>query len=198
MKLSIISSSLRKDSQSKRVAKILNDRINKLSNDCDTFTIDLINENCPFWSSNKKDNDFYKDKWVHVSKNFQNSNGFILVVPEYGGMASPLSKNLFLMCDNGEFFHKPGLIVSISSGIGGSYPISELRSSSYKNSHILWIPENIIIRNVEQYQPGNHGCEIPPWLDIRIDYCLNLLIEYSKCLNPLQNKLNKEDFKNGM
>ena len=198
MKVSIISSSLREDSQSKRIANILKDRIIKLRNKCDVFTVDLINENCPYWSDNKKDNDFYKDKWVHISKNLQNSYGFILVVPEYGGMASPLSKNLFLMCDNGEFFHKPGLIVSISSGIGGAYPISELRSSSYKNSHVLWIPENIIIRNVEQYEPGNHGSEIPTWLDTRIDYCLNLLIEYSKFLNPLQNKLNKEDFKNGM
>ena len=198
MKLSIISSSLRINSQSKRIAKILNDRIKKLSQKYDTFTIDLINENCPFWSSNKKDNNFYKEKWINISKNFQSSNGFIFVVPEYGGMASPLSKNLFLMCDNGEFFHKPGLIVSISSGIGGSYPISELRSSSYKNSHILWIPENIIIRNVEQYNPGNHGNEIPKWLDKRIDYCLNLLLGYSKYLVPIQKHINKEDFKNGM
>ena len=48
-----------------------------------------------------------------------------------------------------------GLIVSISSGNGGAYPISELRSSSYKNSHILWIPENIIIRNVKQFSQEN-------------------------------------------
>ena len=198
MKLSIISSSLREDSQSKRIANILKDRIIKLRNKCDVFTVDLINENCPYWSDNKKDNDFYKDKWVHISKNLQNSYGFILVVPEYGGMASPLSKNLFLMCDNGEFFHKPGLIVSISSGIGGAYPISELRSSSYKNSHVLWIPENIIIRNVEQYEPGNHGSEIPTWLDTRIDYCLNFFIEYSKFLNPLLYKFYIEDFKYGM
>ena len=61
MKLSIISSSLREDSQSKRIANILKDRI-KLSNNCDIFTVDLINENCPYWSSNKKDNDFYKNK----------------------------------------------------------------------------------------------------------------------------------------
>ena len=50
MKLSIISSSLRIDSQSKRIAKILNNRIKKISNNCDIFTVDLINENCPFWS----------------------------------------------------------------------------------------------------------------------------------------------------
>ena len=66
-----------------------------------------------------------------------------------------LYQKIFLMCD-GEFFLQTRLIVSISSGIGGADPI-ELRSSSYKNSHILWIPENIIIRNVEQYKPGNHG-----------------------------------------
>ena len=198
MKLSIISSSLREDSQSKRIANILKDTIIKLSNNCDIFTVDLINENCPYWSSNKKDNDFYKNKWINISKNFQNSDGFILVVPEYGGMASPLSKNLFLMCDNGEFFHKPGLIVSISSGNGGAYPISELRSSSYKNSHIMWIPENIIIRNVEQFSPGNHGDLIPKWIDDRIEYACNLLINYAECLKPIQKKINRKDFANGM
>ena len=93
MKLSIISSSLREDSQSKRIANILKDRI-KLSNNCDIFTVDLINENCPYWSS-KKDK-FFKNKWINISKNFQNLMD-LLVVPEYGGMASPLSKNLFLM-----------------------------------------------------------------------------------------------------
>ena len=48
--------------------------------------------------------------------------------------------NIFLLCGNGEFSHKPGLIVSVSSGNGGAYPIAELRSSSYKNTHIMWIP----------------------------------------------------------
>ena len=56
---------------------------------------------------------------------------FFFVVPEYGGMATPNSK-IFLVFNNGELFHKPGLIVSISSGNGGAYPVSELRSSSYK------------------------------------------------------------------
>ena len=94
-----------------------------------------------------------------------------MVVPEYGGMSTPNSKNFFLLFNffffffffllNGELFHKPGLIVSISSGNGGAYPISELRSSSYKNSHIMWIPENIIIRNVNQFLPGKHGEIIP-------------------------------------
>ena len=126
------------------------------------------------------------------------SDGFIFVIPEYGGMATPISKNFFLHCNKGELSHKPALVVSISSGNGGSYPISELRSSSYKNRHILWIPENIIIRNVEHFNPRNHGHLIPEWLDKRIDYVLNLLIEYSKCLRPISKLINRKDFGNGM
>ena len=113
-------------------------------------------------------------------------------------MAAPNSKNFFLVFNNGELFHKPGLIVSISSGNGGSYPISDLRASSYKNSHIMWIPENIIIRNVEHFDPRNHGNLIPAWLDKRIDYVINLLIEYSKCLRPISKFINRKDFGNGM
>ena len=113
-------------------------------------------------------------------------------------MATPNSKNFFLVFNNGELFHKPGLLVSISSGNGGSYPISELRSSSYKNSHIMWIPENIIIRNVEQYCPGNHGALIPNWIDDRIKYSCNLLIKYAEHLKPIQQFINRKDFSNGM
>ena len=40
-------------------------------------------------------------------------------------------KNFFLHCNKGELSHKPALLVSISSGNGGSYPISELRSSNF-------------------------------------------------------------------
>ena len=66
------------------------------------------------------------------------------------------------------------------------------------NRHILWIPENIIIRNVEHFDPGNHGNLIPEWLNKRIDYVLNLLIEYSRCLRPVRKLINRKDFGNGM
>ena len=138
------------------------------------------------------------ETWNSISKNFESSDGFILVVPEYGGMATPAAKNIFLLCGNGEFSHKPGLIVSVSSGNGGAYPIAELRSSSYKNTHIMWIPENIIIRNVEEFNPGSHGKNIPDWLDDRIDYVLNLLLAYASNMKPLRTIINRKDFGNGM
>ena len=119
-------------------------------------------------------------------------------MPEYGGMATPAAKNIFLLCGNGELAHKPGLIVSVSSGNGGAYPISELRSSSYKNTHIMWIPENIIIRNVEEFNPGHHGENIPEWLDNRIDYVLKLLLTYASNMKPIREIVNRKDFGNGM
>ena len=199
MKISLISTSHRKKSQSKRIAKILEEIILKINSSVDCYSLDMFESKVPLWTADRKQNvKFWEKDFKNISNELATSDGFIMIVPEYGGMATPNSKNMFLLFNNGELFHKPGLIVSISSGNGGSYPISELRSSSYKNSHIMWIPENIIIRNVEQFCPGNHGELIPSWIDDRIKYSCNLLIKYAEYLKPIQHIINRKDFSNGM
>ena len=199
MKVSIISASHRLRSQSKKVSTFLYNNLLNIDPKLDTFLLDLSEVSLPLWVPDKKDGKGVWGKtWNSISKNLDSSDGFILVVPEYGGMATPASKNIFLLCGNGEFAHKPGLIVSVSSGNGGAYPIAELRSSSYKNTHIMWIPENIIIRNVEDFNPGSHGNNIPDWLDSRIDYVLKLFIVYAHNMKPLRTIINRKDFGNGM
>ena len=199
MQISLISASHRKASQSKRVADIIGSRLKVINPSIKNFDLDLGSANLPFWSSEKKGGQgIWGKEWQNISQNLKDSSGFIIVVPEYGGMATPQAKNLFLLCGDGELAHKPGLIVSISSGNGGSYPIAELRSSSYKNTHLMWIPENIIIRNVEDYLPGSHGDLIPDWMDKRVDYCLNLLMAYSENMQSLIKLINRKDFGNGM
>tara|TARA_B100000963_G_C22585569_1_gene652922 strand:+ start:72 stop:671 length:600 start_codon:yes stop_codon:yes gene_type:complete len=199
MKISLISTSHREKSQSTRISKILENVILEINHKINCYILDMYESQIPLWTSNKKENNkFWEKDFKNISNELETSDGFIMIVPEYGGMATPNSKNMFLLFNNGELFHKPGLIVSISSGNGGSYPISELRSSSYKNSHIMWIPENIIIRNVEQFCPGNHGVLIPNWLDDRIKYSCILLIKYAEYLKPIQQIVNRKDFSNGM
>ena len=199
MKISIISASHRKKSQSKKVSKLLHRSLLNLKTDLDIFTLDLAEVSLPFWSPEKKDGKgIWGKTWDTISQSLKKSDGFVLVVPEYGGMATPAAKNIFLLCGNGEFAHKPGLIVSVSSGNGGAYPISELRSSSYKNTHLMWIPENIIIRNVEEFNPGDHGKNIPNWLDDRINYVLELFLAYVSYMRPLREIVNRKDFGNGM
>ena len=199
MKISIISASHRTNSQSKKILGIIHNNLLGIKSELDIFCLDLAEALLPLWSPNKKDaKGIWGKSWSLISNNLKKSDGFILVVPEYGGMATPAAKNIFLLCGNGEFAHKPGLIVSISSGNGGAYPISELRSSSYKNTHIMWIPENIIIRNVEQFNPGAHGENIPDWLDDRIDYVLELFLAYALNMKDLRKIVNRKDFGNGM
>ena len=199
MKISIISTSHRTNSQSKKILDLLHNNLLNLTSGLKIYSLDLADKLLPFWSPDKKNaKGIWGDTWHSISDNLNKSDGFILVVPEYGGMATPVAKNIFLLCGNGEFAHKPGLIVSVSSGNGGAYPISELRSSSYKNTHVMWIPENIIIRHVNDYKPGYHGPNIPEWLDRRIDYCLNLIIVYAKKLKDLSKIVNRKDFGNGM
>ena len=199
MYISIISASHRQKSQSKKVSDTLQRQLKKMEPLLNLFCLDLALCDLPLWSPGKKLGEgIWGETWKNISDNFKKSDGFIFVVPEYGGMATPNSKNLFLLCGEGELAHKPSLIVSVSSGNGGSYPIADLRSFSYKNTHIMWIPENIIIRNVEEYNPGSHGEAIPEWLDNRIDYTLKLLLAYSSNMKPLRDIINRKDFGNGM
>ncbi len=199
MKISIISASHRFNSQSKKISIYLQNNLSKTDSGLDTFILDLADTALPLWSPDKKEGKgVWGDTWTSISDNFNNSDGFILVVPEYGGMATPAAKNIFLLCGNGELAHKPGLIVSISSGNGGAYPVSELRTSSYKNTHLMWIPENIIIRNVEEFNPGAHGKNIPEWLDNRIDYVLKIFLAYVLHTKPIRKLLNRKDYGNGM
>ena len=199
MKISIISASHRINSQSKKISDLLHNNLLNIKSELEIFFLDLAVSSLPLWSPDKKNGKgIWGQTWNSISDNFKKSDGFILVVPEYGGMATAAAKNIFLLCGNGEFAHKPGLIVSVSSGNGGAYPIAELRMSSYKNTHIMWIPENIIIRNVEEFNPGGHGDNIPEWLDDRIDYVLKLLLAYASNMKPLREIINRKDFGNGM
>lgn len=199
MKLSIISGSHRQNSQSKKISKFLYNSAIKIDKNLDIYSLDLADTSLPLWTPDKKNGKgIWGNTWKKISNNLNESDSFIFVVPEYGGMATPVTKNFFLLCGNAEFAHKPGLIVSVSSGLGGAYPIAELRSSSYKNTHIMWIPENIIIRNVEEFNPGFHGENIPLWLDDRIDYSLKLLLAYSSNMKSLRSLINRKDFGNGM
>ena len=199
MKISIISASHRIESQSQRIANIIGSKVKNKKPSANLFNLDLSLSNLPLWSPDKKnESGIWGEYWKNISNKLKQSDGFIFVVPEYGGMATPQSKNIFLLCGDGELAHKPGLIVSVSSGNGGAYPIADLRSFSYKNTHIMWIPENIIVRNVQEYNPGNHGSSIPEWLDNRIDYTLEMLLAYSLNMQPLRKLINRKDFGNGM
>ena len=99
-------------------------------------------------------------------------------VEQFGAFLSYSLKIFFIYASKAELAHKPGLLVGVSSGVGGAYPISELRASSYKNCRICFIPEQLIIRQVEAVLNGEQAVDaddqrIRERADWALHVCLN-------------------------
>jgi len=67
-----------------------------------------------------------------------------------GAAGARIAEELFLWCNAQELSHKPGLIVAVGRRLGGSYPVVELRMSSYKKPNSAG-SEHVIVRNVEAF-----------------------------------------------
>ncbi len=149
MKIAIISGSHRQNSQSIKVAKHIEKSLldNKFADD--TWIFSLAGSPLPLWDESIWDGD---KKWKAIldplSKELSSCDGFVIIAPEYHGQVPAALKNFFLMWKH-ELSHKPALIVGVSSADGGSYPVAELRMSSYKNNKLCYMPEHLIIRHVE-------------------------------------------------
>ena len=192
MKIAIISGSNRRNSQSIRISNIIFQKLSFLN--INVSLVNLEKEIFPFWQDDYDDLiSPHKKAFEKTSLLLKDAEGFIFVVPEWGGMVPSQVKNIFLLASNNELSHKPGLIVSLSESMGGAYPVAELRSFSYKNTKICWIPEHVIIRKVKEFMP-----ETDKRLNSRIDYSCKMLVEYSKALKNVRNIADLKTFKNGM
>ena len=151
MKVGLIIGSHRKASQSAKVATYIQSSMKKADPSLSFFVLDLAANPLPFWDEGVWSGDPKWQKiWSPISSELKDCSAFVAIAPEYHGMTPAALKNFFLLATKDEIGHKPGLIVGVSSGRGGSYPVVELRTSSYKNSRINWIPDHMIVRNAEQ------------------------------------------------
>ena len=196
MKYVIVSCSQRQHSQSIKVARYLEKQLDE--NGHEVFLHDCGIEPLPLWGTDSGDSAW--TYWQQVSEALLSAEAFVLVTPEWCGMATPQSKNLFLLAGQKELGHKAGMIVSVSAGRGGAYPIAELRSSSYKNSRINWIPEHVIVRQVETVLNDEVSESISDtWIRDRIDFALTHLEIYAEALGQVRTKLPTDPrFGNGM
>ena len=190
MNITIVSGSHRQNSQSIKIAKATKSAFKPLK-ECDEVSIfDLADNPLPLWHEDmKKVGKPSKSLIESISKKLACSDAFIIISPEWHGMVPAGLKNFFLMWSNGELAHKPALIVTLSSGDGGSYPVAELRMSSYKNNRICFLPEHLIIRNVESVFNDNeidNNSSSQAYFENRLDYCLKQLLTYGKAFNQIR------------
>ena len=95
------------------------------------------------------------------------------------------------------------LIVTVSSGDGGAYPVAELRMSSYKNNRICYIPEQVVVRHVEKVLNDNAADNIPEadgYFRERIEWALDMLQAYAVALKSMRETtlIHHDSFGNGM
>ena len=184
MKIGIISGSVRKQSQSARIAQVLAEQLTQLNANCKTELFDLAALDIPLWSEDKWNPDSALAKlWQPVSEGLKSCDSFIVISPEWAGMVTPHLKNLLLMCDGFELAYKPALIVSVSSSVGGAYPVAELRMSGYKNNHIWWLPDQLIYRQVESRFTEQDEYMLP-----RTQSALRLLLASTEALKPVREQ----------
>ncbi len=200
MKITIISGSHRENSQSDKVANYLASDLASLK--VEAGVVSLAKNPLPLWDEGVwGDDPKWEAAWSPISKTLQQSDGFVIVSPEWSGMVPAGLKNFLLLCDSSELGHKPALIVAVSSGIGGSYPVAELRMSSYKNTRLVYVPDHVIVREAEGMLNGTTAAnDRDTELRKRIHYSLEMLIEYAKAFQHVRSsgKINLKEFPYGM
>lgn len=203
MKISIISGSHRAIGQSLKVARFIEKSL-KEDVGVETWLFSLAENPLPLWDQGVWDNDpEWQQRLEPIKQQLAGSDAFVIISPEYHGQVPAGLKNFFLLFGKNELGHKPALIVSVSSGEGGAYPVAELRMSSYKNSRICYIPEHVIVRHVEKVlndDPQLNDARSDPFYRSRITWALQILKEYALALVKVRSSgvTQSDVFKNGM
>ena len=203
MKITIVSGSHRRDSQSVKVGRFLERTLKEYALGEQTWLLDLADFPLPLWDEGIWEGDpAWRERLAPISEQLAASDGFVIISPEWHGMVPSGLKNFFLMWGKGELAHKPALIVAVSAGDGGAYPVAELRMSSYKNNRLCYIPEQLIVRHVESVlnDVGENHSEADAYFRDRSLFALRLLREYALALRAVRDSGLTVDarFKNGM
>lgn len=202
MRIAIIVGSHRLGSESTRVGAFLAAALHRLDATVDVDTIDLAGNPIPLWDASAWQPDStLAAAWKPFRDRLRKADGLVVITPEWAGTVPPGVKNLLLLAGAKEVGHKPGLIVAVSSGRGGAYPVAELRVSGTKNNRLLWIPEQVLVQDVGEVLHGSEPAgDRDAWLRRRIDFALGILLAYTKALGPVRDSgvTDHPDFPYGM
>ena len=202
MKIGIISGSHRKPSQSEKVGRYMQQRLQESG--VETWFYALAENPLPLWDEGIWEGDeAWKTRLAPLKQEISQCDGFVIISPEWHGQVPAGLKNFFLLFSRFELGHKPALITAVSSGDGGAYPVAELRMSSYKNNRLCYIPEHLILRKVESILNDNaeqNDASADAYFRERIDWALDLLKGYAVALKSMRETtpIFHDKFGNGM
>jgi len=201
MKLVVVSGSHRRDSQSERVSKFCMELAGQKGFEANL--INLAGNPFPFWDEsiwNVGVKQWSNGVFKEAAQLLDEASAAIIVSPEWSGMVPPGLKNFFLLAE-ASLAHKPVLLVGITTGMSGTWPIAELKISSSKNTRIVYIPEHVILRHVDKLLLGPNPVDsADQWVRSRLAYSIEILGEYSKALAAVRasGKVDLKTFPTGM
>lgn len=186
-KITIVSGSQRANSQSAKVAGFIRGLVDGIGG-IETYLLDLGATPLSLWTDDPAAQAEQDLAWRPIAHHLRNSEAIVFVTPEWNGMATPAIKNFFLYCTSHELADRPAMIVGVSSGAGGASPASELRLSSYKDTQVCYIPEQVIVRGVREMLNSFETAEseTDAYIRYRLDYALRVLVEYGKALTEVR------------
>ena len=180
VKIVLISASSRASSASLKLAGEIQSRLESVP--AGVTLVDMHRLSLPIYGSLLAD-DGWSQRLEVVLTALDQADGLVVVVPEWNGSANPSWLNLTFYAGD-RLAHKPVLPVAVSAGLGGSYPLTGLRSFGHKDCRYLMIPESLIVRQVDQ--AFNDQGRLAADLAIKLDYVLAVLLQYSQSLQALR------------
>ena len=204
MKITIVSGSHRNPSQSEKIGRYTESVLTEDFDGIEPFVYSLADNPLPLWDQSIWEQDkAWQERLAPLKKQLSESDAFVIISPEWHGQVPAGLKNFFLMFNRFELGHKPAYIIAVSSSTGGAYPVAELRMSSYKNNRLCYIPEHLIVRDVEKVLNENLQDNDPAsdtYYRSRLNWGLGILIGYANALKAMREdtQIHHDDFGNGM
>jgi azobenzene reductase len=202
MRIFVLSGSHRPAAQSLKVANYVAAALPQEVAGAEVFLYSLSGNPVPLWD--EAHGGAPDELWEPIARELQAADALVVISPEWSGMATPGVKNFLLNCSTAEVGHKPGLIVTVSAGRGGSYPVAELRMSGTKNNRLAWLPEHVIVQHVEGNLNAPDGSaelsKEDALIRSRLRYGLRLLGAYAKALKEVRASgvVDHKTYRNGM
>ncbi len=182
MNITVISASNRANSQSSKVASRIEQKLGNLGKEANV--LDLHETKLPLF-----DDSGPPENWDEVQQLINQADGYVFVVPEWNGMVPPALINLLSYVEKKSMAHKPVLLVSLSSGLNGAYPLAQLRSFGQKNRHYVLMPDAVILKNVKSLLNNpepDENMSGDSAVHERLNYELAILVRYAAALNGVR------------
>jgi NAD(P)H-dependent FMN reductase len=195
MNIVIISASMRTQSQSLKVSEWLARHSETLGITAEV--LDLHTFKLPMFD----DGETAAENQVMLREKLTNADAYVFVSPEWNGMMSHGLINMLHFVGQ-EMAYKPVMLVGVSAGRGGTYPVAQMKQLGGKNRHYIISPENLVVSGVESAfnTPEIVESEADFAIKNRADYSLKVLIELAGALTHVRSGsvIDLKNFSNGM